>query len=279
LRETMVTPAAQPSNAKPIAGPVEFDILVPGPPEKIHLGVYGRAGSGKTRLMATAPGLGVIPLQRKTRTTVEQVIKDLYPNRKILWPKNADEFYKYRDPMELSQMNRDQSKAFHHQLLDRIKQAAWTLLEHPGCRSIGIDPFYMFYDIVLAKHYGKSRRFIRSAEEKVAYGPPNDETREFITSLQDKNLILTTEAGEAYQGKLALGYDEAKGYKSIGYDVNCLVETRHSAAEGFWLDVRMCQDRAELQGVAGQRLLVEKTVEFKFLACEIRPSSSLGDWE
>ena len=41
---------------------VEFEVLTPGAPDKLFIGVFGRAGTGKTRLMATAPGLGVIPL-------------------------------------------------------------------------------------------------------------------------------------------------------------------------------------------------------------------------
>ena len=36
---------------------VEFEVLTPGAPDKLFIGVFGRAGTGKTRLMATAPGL------------------------------------------------------------------------------------------------------------------------------------------------------------------------------------------------------------------------------
>ena len=40
----------------------------------------------------------------------------------------------------------------------------------------------------------------------------------------------------------------------------------YTVAEGFWLDVRMSQDRAALMGEEGQRLLMGELVEFKYLA-------------
>jgi len=51
----------------PAAQKVEFETLKIGAPEKLFVGVFGRSGTGKTRLMATAPGLGVVPLQRKVQ--------------------------------------------------------------------------------------------------------------------------------------------------------------------------------------------------------------------
>lgn len=255
---------------------VEFEPLQIGQPDKLFIGVFGRAGTGKTRLMATAPRLGVIPLQRKTRPTVEQVIKELYPGRKVWWPKNSDEFYKYKNPMEMSLMDLDTSKKFFRELVDRVKFGCWSLLDHPDVDTIGIDSGYTLYQMIVAAHYGRSMRF---SAEKVAWEPPNTEMRTLLESLQTKHLIVTTEAKEAYQGKNGLGYDDPAGYKQLGYESNVLVETQFSVPDGFWLDVRMCQDKASLQGEKGQKLLVGDMVEFKYLAKEIRPDSDIEDWE
>lgn len=255
---------------------VEFEPLVIGPPDKLFLGVFGRPGTGKTRLMATAPGLGVIPLQRKTRPTIEQVLKELYPGRKVWWPKNSDEFYKYKNPMELSMMTREDSITFYRKLVDRIKAGCWALLDIPEVKTIGIDSGYTLYQLIVAAHYGRTTRF---SAEKTAWEPPNTELRTLLESLSPKHVVFTTEAKEAYEGKVALGFDEPAGYKQIGYEANVLIESKYSVAEGFWMDVRMCQDRASLQGEAGQKLLMGDLCEFKFLAKELRPDSRLEDWE
>ena len=57
------------------------------------------------------------------------------------------------------------------------------------------------------------------------------------------------------------------------------METHFSVAEGFWLDVRMSQDRAALMGEEGQRLLMGDLVEFKYLAAHCGPKPVTEDWE
>lgn len=259
---------------------VEFEPLVIGEPDKLFIGVFGRAGTGKTRLMATAPGLGVIPLQRKTRPTIEQVLKDLYPDRKVWWPKDADAFYKYKNPMEMSMMGAEESKTFYRALVDKVKYACWSLLDIPEVKTIGIDSGYTLYQMIVAAHYGRTSKF---SELRVAWEPPNTEMRTLLESLQSKHVVFTTESKEAWQGSgknsVSLGWDEPSGYKSIGYEANALVETRYTVRDGFWFDVKMCQDRAALQGEQGQKLLQGELCEFKFLAKELRPDSDLEDWE
>jgi len=255
---------------------VEFEELTLGYRDNLFLGVFGRPGTGKTRLMATAPGLAVIPLQRKTRPTVEQVLKELYPKRTVLWPKNHDEFYRYGRPLEMSMMKVDESKAFYRSLVDKIKASCWRLLDDKRCRTIGIDSGKTLYDMIVSAHYGRSTRF---SAEKTAWEPPNTEMRTFLESLQPKHVIFTTESKEAYLKKESLGYDEPAGYKPIGYEANVLVETKYSIEEGFWIDVRMCQDRAALQGEEGQKILMGDMCEFKYLAAQLRTDTSYEDWE
>lgn len=257
---------------------VEFEPLVIGQPDKLFVGVFGRAGTGKTRLMATAPGLGVVPLQRKVRPTCEQVLRDLYPNRKIYWPKHQDEFYRYKNPMEMALINqdRDQSIAFYRALVNRIKDAYWSMLDIKDIQTLGIDSGKVLYDLIVAAHYGRTSRF---SAEKTAWEPPNTEMRTFLESLQTKHIIFTTEAKEAYLKKEALGWDEPAGYKAIGYEANVLLETRFDVESGFWWDVKMCQDRASLMGPEGQKFLMGDTCEFKYLAYQLRPDSQLEDWE
>ena len=255
---------------------VEFEPLTIGAPDKLFVGVFGKATTGKTRFMATAPGLGVVPLQRKVRPTVEQVLRDLYPERKVWWPKHPEEFYRYKNPMELALMTPVESKEFYRKLVDRIKDAYWTMLEIPEIGTIGIDSGTVLYNLIVAAHYGRSSKF---SAEKVAWEPPNTEMRMLLESLQTKHIVFTAESKEAYVGKVGQGFDDPAGYKPIGYECNCLIESHYSVPEGFWIDVRMCQDRAELMGTDGQHLLVGEMCEFKYLAKELRPDSDLSDWE
>jgi len=255
---------------------IEFEPLTIGAPDKLFIAVFGKATTGKTRLMATAPGLGVVPLQRKVRPTVEQVLRDLYPARKVWWPKHPEEFFRYKNPMELALMNREESIAFYRALVDRIKQAYWSMLDIPEIQTIGIDSGTVLYNLIVSAHYGRAARF---SAEKTAWEPPNTEMRMLLESLQTKHIVFTAESKESYVGKVAQGWDEPAGYKPIGYESNCLAETHFSVAEGFWLDIRMCQDRAALMGTDGQHLLCGEMVEFKYLAKELRPDSSIEDWE
>ena len=261
-----------------IAPKVEFEPLVIGAPDKLFVAAFGRPGTGKTRLMATAPGLGVIPLQRKTRPTVEQVLKELYPKRKVWWPKDHDAFYRYKNPMEMSLMNRDESIAFFRALVDRIKAGCWALLDNKDVQTIGIDSGYELYQLIVAAHYGRSLRF---SAEKTAWEPPNTEMRMLLASLQTKHVVFTTEAKDAYEGKNPLGWDEPAGYKPIGYEANVLVENRFerngTAEPIFSIDVRMCQDRAALMGQ--RAVLLNDMCEFKYLASTIRPDTQPEDWE
>jgi len=149
----------------------------------------------------------------------------------------------------------------------------WTCLK---VQTIGIDSGYTLYQMIVAAHYGRSSRF---SAEKTAWEPPNTEMRTLLESLQRKHIVFTTESKEAYNNKVALGFDEPSGYKQLGYETNALVETHYSVAEGFWLDVRMSQDRAALMGEEGQRLLMGDLVEFKYLAAQLRPSTVPEDWE
>ena len=260
---------------------VEFETMsTGGDPDNLFVAVFGRAGTGKTRLMGTAPGLGVIPLQRKTRPTIEQVLRDLYPERKIFWPKNADEFYKYQNPMAMSLMNFEEGKIFHRQLVDKIKRGAWSLLEHPEVKTIGIDDGTTLMNLFLFAHYGKASKLHGDADvARKLYGPPKDEFKEFLVSLQAKHLVMTFQGGEAYVKNQAQGFDEPKGFKEIGFECNVLAETHYTPAEGFSLDVKMCQDRASLQGEAGQKLLNGEMIEFKYLASQVREWTSPDDWE
>lgn len=255
---------------------VAFEPMTIGPPAKLFVGLFGRPGTGKTRIMATAPRLGVIPLQRKTRPTVELTLKELYPKRRIWWPKDSDEFFKYKNPMELAMMNVEESKTFYRNLVDRIKAACWTLLENKEVDTIGIDSGYTLYQMIVAAHYGRSTRF---SAEKTAWEPPNSEMRMLLESLQSKHIVFTTEPKEAYVGKVGQGYNDPAGYKPLGHETNVLVETCHSVADGWWIDIRMCQDRAELQGPAGQKLLMNELIEFKYLAAELRQDTTPEDWE
>jgi hypothetical protein len=264
----------------PTHKPAELVEIGDPTPQKLHIASFGEGGVGKTRFGVTAPGLGVIPLNGKCRATVERARQELCPDKKIYFPK-AD-LLRHANPMALAMMEpycenklvrvgvdapKCCARHYYRWHVNRVKDAIWTMAEHPDIKTIMIDDGTQLYEDILYAHYGRANRI---SEDKTVYGPPNQEMIDLINSLQDVHLIIVHQAKDEYKGKTATGRDTVKGFREVGFYVNVLVEfSRDVVKKDFYLSVRLCQDNAGLHGDAGLKLLRNDDITFAELAMKI----------
>ena len=248
--------------------------------QKLHIASFGMGGCGKTRYGVTAPGLGVIPLNGKCRATVERARQELCPDKKIWFPKT--DLLRHANPMALAMMEpycenkmvrvgidapKCCARHYYRWHVNRVKDAIWTMAEHPEIKTIMIDDCTQLYEDILYAHYGRANRI---SEDKTVYGPPNQEMIDLINSLQDVHLILVHQAKDEYKGKTATGRDTVKGFREVGFYVNVLVEfARDEVKQTFTMSVRLCQDNAGLHGDGGKNLLKDDDITFLNLALKI----------
>lgn len=249
----------------PTHQPVEFECLNGHlTPEKLAICNYGEHGTGKTRLIATAPDVGVIPLDRKTRGTIERVRAELNPTGRIWFPKI--DFIRQANPMALAVMSPEDSIKYYRKHVDRIKDACWTLADpkHP-CRTIGIDSGSQLWEDILFANYGRNQKIMPRDR-----GSANQEMKDLLNSLQGKHLIITHRAREVWKNEKPTGTFDVAGFADIGYYVNVLVEHERGERDGkFSLSARMCQANASLHGDAGRKMLEGDDITFLSLAMKV----------
>lgn len=246
---------------------------------------YGEHGTGKTRLIVTAPSkdssgaVGVVPLDSKTRATIRDARRELsLEHKRFKFP--AEDFIRHQQPMALAMMKPEEAIKYYRKHVNKIKDACWTLAEDKQVSTIAIDSGSQLWEDVLYAHYGRSQRILPRDR-----GPANQEMRDLLNSLQDKHLIVTHRSKEVWRNDKPTGLREPSGYSDMGYYVNVLAEHEHNQKPDrarnwrFSLSVRMCQARAALQGPDGENLLTDDSITFAALAMNIFPDSSPEDWE
>lgn len=255
-------------------------ISIPGfsinPPadDKLAVAVFGQQGSGKTRFACTAPDpIGFIPLDRKARKTVDKIGAEL--GKIIIMPDK--DFIRTGNPVALASYSVDQAKKYYRQHLDSIKKAAFALYDHPQVETIVIDTGSQLWEDILFAEFGRSQRIMPRDR-----GSVNQEMIDLLNALSGKNLVITHKAGAVWRNDQPTGNDEAKGFPHLGYHVNLLIEMGidHKKKpvkdkdgeltgweEGrFYLNVDMCQDNPNIQGPAGDKLLVDDMINWDNLA-------------
>lgn len=259
---------------------VDISTLTPAP-RKLSIVPFGEGGTGKTRLILTCPGaIGIVPLNRKCRPTVEAFRGIVCPGKKIYFPK--DELMRHANPMALAMMEpycenktvrigveapKCCARHYYRWHVNRVKDAVWTMAENPAIQTIAIDDGTQLYEDILYAHYGRANRI---SEDKTVYGPPNQEMIDLINSIDHKHLVIPHQAKDEYKGKTATGRDTVKGFREVGYYVSILAEmTRDVKKQEFALSCRMCQENAGLHGDAGDRMLKDDDISFLSLAMKI----------
>ncbi len=269
--------------------------------EKFALAVYGPAGSGKTRLLTTAPGIvGVVPLNRKTRQTVVEVAKKF--DKKIVLPKF--DLIRSSNPMKSARLAphcdpegkrpridvdiyraQPECCAIHHGrwAVDRAKQAALDMVSQ--CDSIGIDGFDIFTEDLLTAHFGRTERIM--ARDR---GPFNKEMIEFLTAISGKHVVLTMSEKTVWLNDKPTNKTDWAGWTHLNYHTSLIIRTKvredysekkAEADEDYWrwsMDVILSQSNPALMGLAGEDLLTDDAITFPQLALRVFPESEYEDW-
>ncbi len=262
--------------------------------EKFAIAAYGDAGSGKTRLLTTAPGVvGVVPLNRKTLQTVKDTAR--FFDKRIILPKfnlirSANAMRSANLPPSCAQTKvvniygeQPMCCAIHNGrwAVDRTKQAAFDMKKQ--CDSIGIDGFDIFTEDMLTAHYGRTERIMPKDR-----GTVNKEMIEFLGELSDKHVVLTMGQKEVWRNDKPTGEFDWAGWKHLNYHTNCIVHMKvredydedNPKHEYRWsLTVIMSQANASLMGAAGVDLLTDGLISFPELAQKVYPESGAEVWE
>jgi len=284
--------------------PLEYETLDLESPyqEKFALAIYGPAGSGKTRLLATAPGIvGVVPLNRKTKQTVVEVAKQF--DKRIIMPKF--DLIRSSNPMKSARLvphcdpegkrapvscdiyqRQPECCAIHHGrwAVDRTKQAALDMVSQ--CDSIGIDGFDIFTEDLLTAHFGRTERIM--ARDR---GPFNKEMIEFLSALSGKHMVLTMGEKQVWSNdKPVAGKFDWAGWSHLSYHTSLIIRTKvredysekkAQADDDYWrwsMDVILSQANPALMGLAGEDLLTDDLITFPQVALRVFPQSEYEDW-
>lgn len=260
---------------------------------KFCVSSFGEEGSGKTHFGGTLPSpIGVVALDRKTRKTIIKSAK--LHDKKIIIP--DIDFIRVNNPMQLAMMADDCGKHkkpefgsempvccsshYYRWHVNRVKQAAFTLVEMPEkkCRSIVIDSGTQFKEDVMFANYGRSQKVI--PRDRGAF---NQEMIDFMNALSSKHVLITHKAKDVWKNENKTGEQERNGFNQMGYHVN--IEIRHwrekkkskDGSRPFYVDIGQCQANPEIVG--DKMALEDDSINFQQLALLVYPDSDSDLWE
>jgi hypothetical protein len=240
-------------------------------PDKLAVGSYGQAGTGKTEFITSAleiGNVGVIPLDRKTRRTLSKS-QEKYSSfgNKIFFP--PEDFIRHAKPMELALMNEEAAKKYYSDHIARIEDALFTLAERKDIAVIAIDSGTQLWEDILFKHYGRAQRIMPRDR-----GPANQDMRDLLNSLQHKHLIITHQATEVWKNDKPSGKFEWSGWSKMDYYVNTIIEHTYDEKKNeYGLTVRLCQDRPDL---IGEEIATDENITFATLGNMIYPDGDFA---
>lgn len=250
------------------------------------IGSFGRYGSGKSRLGVTGPDItGIIPIDKKTRRTVETVMKEMGKvyGRNILMP--PENFIEYVNPFKAEAMEEEEAKRFYQERVDRIKDVAHSLLNNKDVRLIVFDTFEEYYKNMLYAFYGKKGSKFKKTDKDRTYqdrSEANTDCHDLIRALSAKPLLLTNTSKEEWYKDKVTGRDIWDGFKNLGYSCEAMIEHQSNSSYipddentgwKFRLNVRGCQANFILQGPEGNPLLEDDMITFANLAMAVFPES------
>jgi hypothetical protein len=299
----------------PTGTPINLVIAEPDYQEPLIVGSFGGPGAGKSYLLATAPSLGLIPTERKSKGTVirvaEKLGREVYvpdaelirtgnpmlianlPNTCIVigddkhkgWTAGQiqDEMQEIADTIKIDSDHPTCCKRHYYRWhVNRVKSVAFTMaLDSPHIKTIGIDTFGTFVDDVSFANYGLTG--VIDAKE-FGFAPREDmvrEIRDFLNTIATKNLILTHHSKSVWRDNKPTNKNQLDGkFSKLGHDVSVMIEqTRNDGVvygDGrYCVSVRDCQANAELIGLD---LLMDEDVTFQKLAVAVYPDSEEEDW-
>lgn len=272
------------------------DGVEPQPP-RIIAASFGPWNTGKSRFGVTGPDVvGIVPIDRKTRRTVEKTIEELKAQgitRKVLLP--THDFVRAINPMALATMSEDDTKKFYRSHVDGIKDMTWAMHAQPSVKLIVLDLFEAFVRDVRFAHYGRAKHVITiKGKQYQDYKDADAEVIDFINSLTSKHLLMTCKERAEYVNDVRTNklIWNAGGFNYLGNYTNLVLEhelnpkwapdaddptaAKYPEDEDrnwrFGLTITSSQDRLDLMG---QRVLTDEGITFENLMAMLYPDM---DW-
>jgi hypothetical protein len=251
--------------------------------DAIIMAIYGPEGSGKTRLLATAPGpLGIVPLDRKTRWTINKMAQEL-GRKDIFMP--PDDFIRHQNPIALSLMKEGEAQKYYGEHVKRVMEAAYKLNQHPDVRAVGLDGGAQLWEDILFKHYGRNQRIMPRDR-----GPANQDMIDFLSAMTGKHFILSLKAKEEWKDDKPSGKLQPSGMTNMGYHVTVVVEmmcnkkynpqVSHKDFQWqFSATIKHCQQDPMLQVPNDDNVLRDEMICFQSLAAMIYPDADQGQFQ
>lgn len=266
---------------------------------RLIMASFGPWNTGKSRFGVTGPNtVGIIPVDRKTRRTVEKTIEELKSRgikKKILMPKT--DFIRQINPMSQATMTDEKTKEFYQQHVQEINESAWAMHASPEVKIIVIDLFEQYVKNVRYACYGREKHVITiKGKQYQDYKEADQKVIDFINSLSSKHLLLTCKERAEYVNDVRTNKLtwQAGGFNWLGNHTNLILEHEQNSKwvgekddpetarypddeERNWrfgLTVSSSQDRLDLMG---QRVLVDDQITFGNLATLLYPNVEWDD--
>lgn len=266
--------------------------------DPIVMAIYGEAGTGKSRFLATAPDqIGIAPLERKTRQTVTTIARSL--GKTVAWP--AIDMIRAANALRIDALDpqcvdssarmaaiaRDISIKdvppkccqihYYRWIVNRNKAAVLALAEDPKVKVVGIDTFGQFCDDMLYANYGRLDNIMPLDRKSF-----NQEVRDFLNAVNSKHLILTHHSSTVWKDNKPTKQTQPQGFRKLGHYANIVLEflRRDKEVDGetdstYVVRVKDCQANPAL---IGQEILTDDEISFANVAALIYPETSPEDW-
>ena len=280
--------------------------------EPLAVLVYGEAGSGKSRLLATASDpIGVLPMERKSRQTILHTAREfgkrvIMPEDDLVRPARAvlastmpdacvtpEQFrqYKPEDQVKAAEAAMQAKAAampldcaapecclrcYHRWHANRSKSVAFRMAARQDIRTIAIDTFGQLTDDILFANYGRNEKIMPLDRKQF-----NREMTDFLNEICHKNLILTHHNATVWKDNKPTNRSKPmSSWNKISHYANVVVQMRRDemkTADGvevtYTLSVDDCQANIALIGLD---LLVNDAITFSNLGNAVYPDAPDG---
>ena len=226
--------------------------------EPLVLSVYGSPGSGKSRLIGSAPGdIGALPMEHKSRQSIIKSAQEF--GKRVLFPDvdlvrsgralmvenipatciTADSYKQYN--AELAEKHAEYAmgeklknlpldgrcpeccqRCYYRWHVNRVKSVAYRMAEMDNIKTIAIDPFGQFVDDMLFACYGRNEKIMPLDRRTF-----NREVIDFINAINHKNLILSHHVDTVWKDNKPTNKTKPRNsFSRIGHFTSVVCELR-----------------------------------------------------
>lgn len=248
--------------------------------EAACIGIFGKEGTGKTRLAATAQewadSRGFVPawiiMDRKTRKTVRDVYTEMGWGAPIA---NKEDFVSQKNALKLATTDDlNLVKSAYTEAFQKVLDAATALAVDPTVNPIIFDSGSQLWDWIAYAHFGRKQ----DAGKSRVWGAPKQDWTDLFDALSSKTVIITLRAKDEYSNDARTGRDTWDGPPHMGYTSSTIVSliqekrplvTGETFIDRFKLNIVQSQDNKGAEGREG--VLVGEMITFFNLLGMLRP--------